>query len=397
MKKIIFLTATVIFTIGVGLELAAQNNEQRSQEILSPEAETLEKGEALTQEVIGFLPYWMLANSEFIRYQAVDEIVYFGLHIDETGEFIKLQEDGTSELGWLNWKKSTNLERVISNAKRHEVRVSLAVVMQDNNTIESFLNCPTCWNTLIRNTLNEMAEKKVANLNLDFEWSGITPNLVRSNFTEFVTLFTHQVHNVYPRGIVTVDAHANSAQRNRLHNIAELSSVVDKLFIMSYDFHQLSEEQTGPLAPIGGAPDKFRYDLITMLNDYARFIDKNKLILGVAYYGHYWITENDTLGSFRVPGNEAIGYSNIQYYKGCAYHPENKGEAKRWDEDAQSPWFVFYDEEKEIYRQCHYEDVKSLQSKYHLAKDWGLGGIGIWALGYDGDQDELWNLLEEEF
>ena len=101
------------------------------------------------------------------------------------------------------------------------------------------------------------------------------------------------------------------------------------------------------------------------------------------------------MGSIRIPGDDTIGYSQIAYYKYCNDHPE-KG-TEQWDEDAQAPWFAYYNEEVGVYRQCHYENVRSLRAKYDLVKAQGLGGIGIWALGYDGDRPELWSLLEEEF
>ena len=35
--------------------------------------------------------------------------------------------------------------------------------------------------------------------------------------------------------------------------------------------------------------------------------------------------------------------------------------------------------------------------KYDLVKEDGLGGVGIWALGYDGSRPELWDALAAAF
>ncbi|MFT4678625.1 MAG: spore germination protein YaaH, partial [Chitinophagales bacterium] len=41
--------------------------------------------------------------------------------------------------------------------------------------------------------------------------------------------------------------------------------------------------------------------------------------------------------------------------------------------------------------------VKSLSIKYDWIKKNKIGGVGIWALGYDNGYPELWNLLTEKF
>jgi spore germination protein YaaH len=48
-------------------------------------------------------------------------------------------------------------------------------------------------------------------------------------------------------------------------------------------------------------------------------------------------------------------------------------------------------------RQVYFENERSLRAKYELIKANDLAGVGIWALGYDGGYQELWNLLKEQF
>jgi hypothetical protein len=45
------------------------------------------------------------------------------------------------------------------------------------------------------------------------------------------------------------------------------------------------------------------------------------------------------------------------------------------------------------WRQLWYDDVDSVLAKVGLARRKGLRGVGIWALGYDGDRSELWSAL----
>lgn len=398
MRKVIALV--LILSVATAFWLLRPGEQNKTKQLLSPIAQNTTpklKTEPPAKEVVGFFPYWMLDNAEFIQYETLSELVYFGLNVDSEGNFVTVLEDGSPEKGWENWQTNEKLSKVLSNADRYGVKKALAVIMQDNDDIASFLMCRSCWSQLSRNTITEMQESQTDNLHLDFEYIGIAPEQLRGQFGLFADFMVKQIHTQFPESIVTIDTFADAAYRARLHDIKRLAPIADRLFIMSYDFHQLSDDQTGPIAPIGGAPTKFRYDLTTMVKDYELYAPKEKLLMGVAYYGHYWITEDSSLGSIRVPGDDTIGYSRISYYKYCLEHPRNTNETYHWDEDAKAPWFSFYDEEAGITRQCHYENMDSLRAKYDFVQMNDLKGIGIWALGYDGDRPELWNLLKEEF
>ena len=43
------------------------------------------------------------------------------------------------------------------------------------------------------------------------------------------------------------------------------------------------------------------------------------------------------------------------------------------------------------------DDPKSLSIKYNFAKSKKLGGVGIWALGFDDGRQELWTALRSAF
>ena len=48
-------------------------------------------------------------------------------------------------------------------------------------------------------------------------------------------------------------------------------------------------------------------------------------------------------------------------------------------------------------KEIHYDDAFTLSKKYDYAMNNNLQGVGIWALGYDNGNDELWNLIEDYF
>jgi spore germination protein YaaH len=40
-----------------------------------------------------------------------------------------------------------------------------------------------------------------------------------------------------------------------------------------------------------------------------------------------------------------------------------------------------------------YEDKESLALKYQYIKEQGILGIGYWALGYEGSNSDIWDVL----
>ena len=65
-----------------------------------------------------------------------------------------------------------------------------------------------------------------------------------------------------------------------------------------------------------------------------------------------------------------------------------------WDENALSP-YISYQEDGENYL-IYYENPQSLSYKLEYAKQLNLAGIAIWALGYEGSDRDLWEVIQEK-
>jgi hypothetical protein len=68
---------------------------------------------------------------------------------------------------------------------------------------------------------------------------------------------------------------------------------------------------------------------------------------------------------------------------------------KVFDQATKVPWFAYHD--GATWRQVWYDDSASLAMKYGLVNARNLGGIGIWALSYDGGRPEIWNGIKSAF
>ena len=133
------------------------------------------------------------------------------------------------------------------------------------------------------------------------------------------------------------------------------------------------------------------------VKDFLSKIAPNKLILGVPYYGYNWVVENGEKYAKRVEGSDEAGFSESQVYDKIMTDTQTLGAKVEWDDKAQAPYYTYVSPETKSTRQVFFENADSLKKKYELVKNNGLAGVGIWALGYDGDRTELWNLIYDEF
>ncbi|OJI09138.1 hypothetical protein COT69_01185 [candidate division WWE3 bacterium CG09_land_8_20_14_0_10_39_24] len=344
--------------------------------------------------VFGFLPYWSLGEENNLDYQMLTDIAYFALYVDGKGNFITTTEDGTAEPGYLAWKEGATIKTVIKKAKENKVRMALTIAAHNNEDIESLLVCNSCWYTLYNNILKELLDKGIWDINLDFEHMGVPPHLLDARYTNLVAFLRNELTLRNANAKVTVSTFADSFKKVRITNISQLAKVSDGLFIMAYDFYRPTSDKAGPVAPIGGYPDKYDYDLTEMLADYKNAAGSDKLILGVPYYGYNWVVEDVNPNSTRIPGNDVLGFSISQNYAQIADSDYKKNIL--WDEEAKVPYFT-YTSSTGATRQVYFENADSLKEKYILAKKENLQGVGIWALGYDEDKKELWQLLRDEF
>jgi spore germination protein len=59
-----------------------------------------------------------------------------------------------------------------------------------------------------------------------------------------------------------------------------------------------------------------------------------------------------------------------------------------WDDEAMSPYLVY--KEDGAIKQIYYENLASLSLKYQLVRQLNLSGVAFWAIGYEGEFQEVW-------
>ena len=171
---------------------------------------------------------------------------------------------------------------------------------------------------------------------------------------------------------------------NNTYDVAALSPYVDNMIIMAYDYTTAKSKHAGPVAPMNGG-----YSLKNTVNNYlGTGVGGNKFLLAVPYYGREWKTSTAKIPAATLePALTRTYTSVIQQYRTAK---------PRWHAWSESPYIVRVAQDGSV-SQCWYESKASIEKKYDLAIEKQLGGVAIWALGYDDGCSELWDLLDKKF
>jgi spore germination protein YaaH len=279
--------------------------------------------------------------------------------------------------------------------------VVLTLTLFDNTSIESFLDDPQAQQRLIDESVSLVERRGMDGINLDFEYEGDAGDDYRSKFTAFSKKMTDEMHAQVPASKVTVSVYASGVKYPKIQNIGEVAKVTDGIFMMGYDFAVASSDVAMPTAPLGGYKEgKYWYDISTAVNDFLTVMPPEKLILGTPWYGLNFQVYEPGFKAETVSWYYSGRQGTIQTYETVKNDitPTNKENMKTgWDNVGKVAWKAYYDENAGVWRQVYMDDTRSLAAKYDLAKEKQLLGVGIWALGFEGSNHEMWDLLEAKF
>lgn len=347
-------------------------------------------------EVFGFAPYWTFDNLENVDFNVLTTLAYFNVPVDGNGDLER------SDPGYQTFKsaKATELFR---KAHAHGTKVVLTITQMDNTLIESLMDNPEAQENAISQIVSEVKKRGIDGANIDFEYVGNPEQAYRNKFTRFTENLTNEMHRQIPHSYVTVSVYASAVKEPKIYNIKELANKSDGIFMMAYDFAVSGADNAMPTSPLGGHKEgTYWYDVSTAVNDFLTEMPSNKLILGLPWYGYDYVVYHPAIKAETRPSYSWRGSSKIQTYASAQEQirsdaPGVNGFRTGWDSEGQVGWKAYYNNYTGTWRMIFLEDVRSLGIKYDYAKDKNLGGVGMWALGFDDGKRELWDLLEQKF
>lgn len=338
--------------------------------------------------VYGFVPYWNL--DETTIQPELTHLSYFSLTIGSNGSIITRGDEGLEpgyrHLGSEDYFKLSNQ----IEAQGGDVEIVLAQF--NNDDIVSLLTIPQAQKNLLASLDQILLAYPVSGVNIDIEYTGEVNEKLRASLVDLMKgLRTHLTQKY--RGVqLSIDVYAGAAGKPQLWNIPEIAEQVDFIIIMAYDFHRRSSPQAGPVAPLFGGRDLWNSDINQHLHEFLEVVPRQKILLGVPFYGYEWQTTSREAQAFTLPDTGATAtYKRVQ---DILQQSTSLQVQEKWHDSALSPYlsYVKNGETRIIY----YEDARSLAYKLDYINQLDLGGVAIWALGYEADTRELWDVIAEK-
>ncbi|PJC30359.1 hypothetical protein CO051_06115 [Candidatus Roizmanbacteria bacterium CG_4_9_14_0_2_um_filter_39_13] len=105
-----------------------------------------------------------------------------------------------------------------------------------------------------------------------------------------------------------------------------------------------------------------------------------KIFLGTPLYGYEWETLGNTPHSAIMPASGLVVSNRRaeEFIESCASC------SAQIDSEARESYVIYQDQQTGTYHQMFYPDEQATLEKIKLTNKYNLGGVAVWALGYDG-------------
>lgn len=230
----------------------------------------------------------------------------------------------------------------------------------NNLLISAIVNNPAYAENLIQNLLVTMEQKGYGGVDIDFEFILASD---RDKFTAFVRNVADTMRANGYRTSVALAPKTSADQQGLLYegkDYRALGEAADSVLLMTYEWGYTF----GP--PMAVAP----VNQVRRVVEYAvTEIPPGKIDLGIPNYGYDWPLP------FERGVTRATTVGNVQAVSIAV----REGVEIQFDALAQSPFFR-YRAEDGIEHEVWFEDVRSLQAKFNLIKEFGLRGCGYWQI-----------------
>ncbi len=340
------------------------------------EPKVLSLGEALfsctlSYEVYGWNPYWEGTAYQNYDYSLLSTVSYFSYEVNPS----------TGSYDDIHYWKTTG---IVDSAHNHGVRVELCVTNFGSTDNATLLGSSSAQQTLIDSLISLVNYRNAEGVCIDFEEVSSSQ---KSSLTQFMKNLCNQMHAAISGSTVSMTIPA--VDWSSVYDVASLNSYVDRFIIMGYGYHYSGSTEAGPTANLYSGTIWGSYNLVNSVNYYLdKGAAKNKLLLGIPYYGYQWKTMSSSVPSSALASGSAKYYNTVKtnYWGTYTHQTDAESNASYYTFQSSGSWY-----------QCWADDELSLARIYDMVKQKNIAGIGIWALGYDDGYTELWDLLKDKF
>jgi hypothetical protein len=315
-----------------------------------------------SHEVFGYAPYWTLPQSSGFDVKDLTTLAYFSVDANADGS---LDQSGP---GW-NGYQSQDLVDLVNRSHAAGDRVVLTVTCFDQHSLDEITSDPTAPARLSAALIGAVEAKNLDGVNFDFEGEGSGDQV---GLTNLITKVSAALHATDPHWQVSMATYASAAaDPGGFYNIAALAPAVDAFFVMAYDMN--SKTSPSATSPLFG-PD---YTDLLAVEQYTKVVPPSKVILGLPFYGYDWPTTNGSPTATATGPESPLSDAVIA----AGGHPTY------WDPVTDTPWTTY--QVGSQWHKTYFDDPTSLALKAQLANFFHIAGVGIWALGMDGNNPAM--------
>jgi spore germination protein YaaH len=325
----------------------------------------------LNKRVYGWHPYWSAGLEANYDWDGLTDLCYFAYDVN----FANGNASSTH-----NWSTAS----VVTTAQSNGVNVTLCATLFSDHT--TFFGSATSQQTLITNLINLVQARNAKGVNIDFEGMGASH---KTPFTNFMINLCNQMHAAVPGSEVSICLYA--VDWSNVFDMAALNPYVDLFIIMGYDYYWSGSSTAGPESPLYNFQTTYNYTLAKTLTFYLKQgTTPSKLLLGLPWYGREWATTASTIPSATTGGGtSSVTYATLRNNVSGNYS------SRQWDPISYSSWYPSV--RGGVNWQAFVDDAYSMGKRFDLVNQRGIGGIGIWALGYDDGYNDFWDLIRDKF
>jgi spore germination protein YaaH len=335
---------------------------------------------ALTHEVFGYFPYWFRSRWAQLDYRLVSTIAYFSGEVNADGSV------GNTH-GWPKYSgdpsAAADVVNMINTAHANGVKVVLCFTNFTTADLDAIVGTPLYRTTFIQQALAIVQAGNGDGVNIDFE--GINSGS-KNALTQFMHALADSFHTRLPGSQVSC-APTDYDTRAGDWDLAALYNAVDLFFFQGYGYGWSGSSTALPVGLLPNTSFWGSLNITTLINFVLARMPADKALLGVPHYGRRWPTVSGELKA------ATQGTGTAFYYPDALGYIATYG--RLWEQSALNAWFRYQSGTQ--WYQGWYDDPQSMSYKYQFVLDRNLRGVGMWALGMDAGNHDIWDVLAQYF
>jgi len=320
------------------------------------------------QIVAAFYAPWQETGLYSLRYnaQAMTHVLPSWVHLRADGQGLDLRDWDPDTVPHnrdvLNIAHTNNLNvvPVFSNAQ-----ISLTGAGEfDPVRAHTMLTSSVFSNRVIIDLRRWCLENHFQGINVDFE------NLRPEDYALMPSFLERMKQSFAPAGLV-VSADLEAKRPDLWRSVA---AICDFVVVMAYDEHS-ETSAPGPIASIGW----YR----KVLDDAAKVIPREKLVVGLANYAYDWQAGREWA--------EPTTYQGALLQAQKAANGEKPEDIIDFDETALNPTYNYRDDEGKDH-EVWFLDAITAANQWALAQSYGIRGCAVWVLG--SNDPSIWTFID---